>query len=193
MARRLLGADAAMVSLVGNDRQTFKGHDGLRADIAAEGGTLLSHSFCQYAVATGERLVVGDARTSALLNQSPAISEHDVVAYAGVPLQLRAGQEAVGTLCVVGSSPRDWSEGDVETLEELAEIVQAEMQYRISSRTAELVERLAFRLPEPVSRLGDAVRTLTGLADTPTDPRLPRSADLARGRLEAVETLTDDL
>lgn len=193
LARRLLRADAAMVLLVGNDRQTFKGHDGLRADIAAEGGSPLSHSFCRYAVATGERLLVTDARTSALLNQSPAISELDVVAYVGVPLQLRAGQEAVGTLCVVASSPREWSESDVATLEELADLARTELNYRIKSRTAALVERLAFRLPEPVARLGDAVRTVAGLADTPTDPRLPRSADLARGRLHAVEALTDDL
>jgi len=193
LARRLLGADAAMVSLVGDDRQTFKSHDGLRADIAAEGGTALSHSFCRYAVATGERLIVSDARTSPLLNQSPAISDYDVLAYAGVPIQLRGGQEAVGTLCVVGALPREWSETDVETLEGLAEIAQAEMRGRIASRTAELVERLALRLPEPVARLGDAVRTLTGFADTPTDPRLPRSADLARGRLQAVDALTDDL
>ena len=167
--------------------------DGLGADIAAEGGSPLSHSFCRYAVATGERLIIADARTSPLLNQSPAISELDVVADAGVPLQLRAGQEAVGTLCVVGSLPREWSESDVATLEELADLARTELNNRIEGRTAALVERLAFRLPGPVARLGDAVRTLAGLADTPTDPRLPRIADLARGRLRAVEALTDDL
>jgi len=68
--------------------------DGLGADIAAEGGSPLSHSFCRYAVATGERLIIADARTSPLLNQSPAISELDVVADAGVPLQLRAANAA---------------------------------------------------------------------------------------------------
>ena len=182
-----------MVSLVGKDRQTFKGHDGLRADIATEGGSPLSHSFCRYAVAMGERLIVTDARTSPLLNKNPAIADHQIVAYAGVPLQVRAGQEPVGTLCAVGSVPREWSQSDVETLEELAEIAQAELNYRIERRTAEVVERLALRLPEPVARLGDAVRTLAGFADTPTDLRLPRSADLARGRLQAVEALTDDL
>src|SRR5919112_4342319 len=193
LAKRLLGSHAAMITLVGDDRQTFIGHAGLRQDIADEGGTALSHSFCRYAVATGERFVVVDARESALLRESPAIEEHEQVAYAGAPLRLADGGPVLGTLCVVEPHPRHWTEDDLATLDELAEVAQTELNYRVQAREVELVCNLALRLPDPVDRLGDAVRTIATLVERPEDPRLPRTADVARERFQAVETLTEDL
>lgn len=193
LARQVLGASTALISLVAEDRQSFKGHDGLRADLAEAGGTPLSHSFCKYAVATGEPLVVDDARESPLLAQSPAIEDHGVVAYAGVPLKYGDDGAVLGTLCVVEPEARDWTEQELATLAELAEIARSEVTHRVRDRNAELVERLALRLPDPVGRLGDAVRTTVGLVEQPDDPRLPRTADVARNRFQAVEALADDL
>jgi len=193
LAKRLLGAHASMISLVDEERQTFIGHAGLRQDIADEGGTAISHSFCRYAVATGERFVVTDARDSALLRESPAIDDIDFVAYAGAPLSLDDGGPVLGTLCVVEPHPRTWTEADLATLDELAELARTELRYRMQSREVELVGRLALRLPDPVNRLGDAVRTTATLVERPEDPRLPRTADVARERFQAVETLTEDL
>lgn len=193
LAKRLLGAHASMISLVSDERQTFIGQVGLRQDIADEGSIPLSHSFCRYAVATGERFVVMDARDSALLRESPVIAENNLLAYAGVPLRRGDDGPMLGTLCVVEPHPRSWTEADLATLEELAQLARTELDYRLWTREIELVGRLALRLHDPVVRLGDAVRTTATLVEHPEDPRLPRTADVARERFEAVETLTEDL
>ena len=193
LTRRLLNVDTALISLVGEERQVFKGQDGVRPDLAPERGSPLSHSYCKFAVATGEPLVVNDARRSPLLHDSPAITERDAVAYAGIPLRLGADGDVMGTLCVVESQAREWTEGELATLAELAEVARTELDYRVKILAADQVEELALRLPEPVNRLGDAVRSTASMVEQPDDPRLPRTADVARGRFKAVETISEDL
>ena len=192
LARRLLAADTALVSLVGEDRQGFPGHDGLDPSLRDESGSPIAHSFCRYAVASGEPFVIDDARRSPLLRESPAIAERNVVAYAGVPLRVHTG-EVLGTLCVIHSSPRDWTDHDIALLDELAALVRTEIDHRLRLKDVEEVETLALRLPEPVGRLSDVVRTTASLVERPGDPRLPRMADVARERLATVEAVTQDL
>ena len=192
-ARQLLGVDTAMVSLIDDHQQLFKGHDGLRADLAERGRSSLSHSYCKFPVATGERLVVPDARDSALLSESPAIADHDAVAYVGVPLALDEGS-VLGTLCVFNATPRSWTPQDVSTLEELAAVVLAEIEHRVRRQELEQVAALTTRLEDPVDKLGDVTRTITHLIEEPgADPRLPRLGDVARSRMRTVEVLTHDL
>lgn len=193
LTRRLLDVDTALVSIVDQERQVYQGHDGLREDLAARGGTDLSHSFCKFAVATGERLVVRDARDDLLLRDSPAIEDNDAVAYAGIPLEVSEGA-VLGTLCVLHASPRTWTPQEVTLLEELAALALTEIEYRLHGRDLEKLGELALRLDHPVARLGDVVRTVAHLAEHEhPDPRLPRTADLARTRMSTVETLTQDL
>jgi len=192
-ARRLLGVDTAMVLLVDNHQQLFKGYDRFHADLAARGRSSLSHSYDTFPVATGERLVVPDARDSALLTESPAIADHHAVAYLGVPLELSEGV-VLGTLCVFNATPRSWTPQDVATLEELAAVALAMIECRVRRRDIEQVGALATRLEGPVAKLGDVTRTITHLIEQPdADPRLPRLGDLARSRMSIVEVLTQDL
>jgi GAF domain-containing protein len=195
LTQRLLGVGAAIVSLVDEEteRQHFLGQQGLPPHLAADKGTHLDYSFCRYVSATGERLVVSDARDSALLTRSPAITERDVIAYAGAPLRLGPHEPALGTLCVIEPHPRTWTDSELNLLDELAEIARTELDYQLRLRGAEEVGNLALRLPDPVGRLSEAVRRVSSLVEDPTDPRLPRSADVARSRLQAVEVLTGDL
>lgn len=192
LTRQLLGVETALVSLVGKDRQVFMGQDGVRADLAAERGSPLSHSYCRFAVATGEPLVVEDARESVLLRDSPAVEERDAVAYAGIPLRLRGG-EVAGTLCVIDPEGRSWTEDEIGTLTELAELARAELDHRVRDLSLDQLQTLALRLPDPVARLGDAVRSAASLVERPEDLRLPRTVDVARSRFRTVETITGDL
>jgi diguanylate cyclase (GGDEF)-like protein len=123
LATKLLDVPISLVSLVDADRQFFLSQQGLKGEYARTRQTPLSHSFCQYAVATGEPLVVADAREDPLLADNLAIRDLDVIAYAGMPLILDDGA-AVGALCVIDSKPRDWTQGELETLHELAEAVK---------------------------------------------------------------------
>lgn len=192
LARSVLRVDAAMVSLVDKDRQVFKSQLGLSGRLASDNGSGLDRSFCKVAVASGQRFLIEDARIDPMVRDSRLVTEDGVVAYAGTPLEISTGH-IYGTLCVIDESPREWSEGELEILEDLAALTIAEIEYRLKAQEMAGLEVLAQRLPSPVRRLGDVVRSTASLADTPDDPRLPRMAEQARHRLGAVEALTQDL
>lgn len=129
LAARVLDAPIALVSLVDQDRQVFASCIGVADDVAAAGGTPLSQSFCQHAVAAREPLVVGDAREHPVLKSNGAIEELGIIAYAGIPL-IDPGGYALGTLCVADDHPRSWSTKDVEILTDLAASVLTEIKLR---------------------------------------------------------------
>ncbi len=123
LASKLLDVPVSLVSLVDADRQFFLSQQGLKGEFARARQTPLSHSFCQYAVASEEPLVVADAREDPLLADNLAIRDLDVIAYAGMPLILEDGA-AVGALCAIDSKPRDWTEEELESLHDLAGAVK---------------------------------------------------------------------
>lgn len=137
LASRVLGAPVALVSMVDDKRQFFKSAVGLTSPLATERETPLSHSYCQFVVASGAPLVVEDARTHPLLKGNPAIIDYDAIAYCGIPIVDGEGH-VLGSLCVVDDQPRVWSKEDVEVLRDLAGTVIAEVQLRLLS--AELEE-----------------------------------------------------
>jgi GAF domain-containing protein len=193
LTRRLLGVDTAIVSLIDGDRHVFKGHDGLRPDLAARGESVARHSYCKYAVATGEPLIIGDTRATPLFWNSPTTAHHDARAYAGIPLEASDGA-VLGTLCVLDSSPRTWPAQDLDTLEVLATVALTEIERRTGTGEIEGVSVLAGRLEDPVAKLGDVVRTVAGLIEQAgSKARLPRLADVARSRVTTLEAITQDL
>src|SRR4051794_34482891 len=86
LAARLLHAPVALVSLVDADRQFFKSCVGLPEPWSSRRQTPLSHPFCRHEVATGEPLIIEDARQHPLLCGNAAIKDLGVVAYLGIPL-----------------------------------------------------------------------------------------------------------
>lgn len=122
LAARLLRAPVALVSLVDQDRQFFKSCVGLAEPWRSARQTPLTHSFCQYAVARDQPLVVSDARLDPVLASNRATADMGVVAYAGVPIRSSGGQP-LGSFCVIDSEARQWSDQDVGVLEELAAAV----------------------------------------------------------------------
>lgn len=135
LASRLLNTPTALVSLVDEDRQFFKACIGVAQPWADARETPLSYSFCQYVVADREPLVVEDAREHPVLRSNIAVPELGVIAYLGVPLYSPGGQ-ALGSLCVIDSKPRKWSEEDVETLTSLAASVMSTIDLRSVARAA---------------------------------------------------------
>jgi GAF domain-containing protein len=119
MAVEALGVSAAAISLVDDHRQFFKSVLGLPEGVRE---TPMARSVCRYAVATGEPLVVEDARAHPKLHDHPAVTDGTLVAYAGIPLIDPAGM-AIGTLCVWDDKPHQWSTSHVQILDDLAHIV----------------------------------------------------------------------
>ncbi|WP_051229368.1 GAF domain-containing protein [Paludibacterium yongneupense] len=124
LAARALGVPIALVSLVGESCQWFKSRVGLLAD-----QTPRAISFCGHAVAAGRPLLVPDARLDPRFHDNPLVLGPPYIRfYAGVPLSMAAGLSA-GTLCVIDTVPREFSDSELAMLIDLAAMAEHEMQY----------------------------------------------------------------
>lgn len=123
LAQRLFGTEMAAVTLVDTDRQWFKSKQG---DLAPE--TPRSESFCAHAITDRDHtLVVGDATRDDRFHDNPSVTDDPHVRfYAGHPITAPGG-EAIGTLCVIDSEPRDTADFDTEALKDLAKMVESEI------------------------------------------------------------------
>ena len=169
LATKLLGVPTALVSLVDEDRQFFKSCVGLPEPWASQRQTPLSHSFCQYAVVMGEPFIVEDARIHPLVQGNLAISDLNVVAYAGIPLVTSTGF-LIGTLCAIDSEPRTWSKDNIDTLQDLTcmVITEIELREKIAERQRMVRERelLLEREREARAQAERAQERLALLAET---------------------------
>jgi formate hydrogenlyase transcriptional activator len=129
LASSLLHAPVAYISLVDDHRQFFKSEQGLDAALAKARETALSHSFCKHTLHTREPVVLDDARLHPGFRDNPAIAEHGVVAYAGVPLITSEGH-ALGAFCVVERVPRHWSQDEITILRALANAAVTQIELR---------------------------------------------------------------
>lgn len=121
MAATALAAPGAAISLVDRDRQFFVSLHGPAGDSPGSRETSIDRSVCQYAVASGEPLVIADARDDPVLKYNPAVTDGTVVSYLGIPL-VDSADHAIGTLCVWDANPREWTSGHVTTLRDLAKL-----------------------------------------------------------------------
>jgi signal transduction histidine kinase/CheY-like chemotaxis protein len=166
---RTLGVPVALISMVDADRQFFKSATGLPEPWASQRGTPLSHSFCQYVVASGTPLAVGDARSHPLVRDNPAVPDLGVVAYLGMPLALPDGQ-IIGALCAIDTAPRPWTTREAETLCDLAAVTMDEIALRqlngdlearvgqeVAAREAAQAERAKARRLEALGQLAGSV------------------------------------
>ena len=125
LASRILDVPIALVSLIDGDRQWFKSRVGLEVT-----ETPREISFCGHAILADDLFVVSDASTDDRFHDNPLVAEDPSIRfYAGRPLHARGG-ERVGTLCVIDRRPRDLSDDDRQTIEDLAALVERELQQR---------------------------------------------------------------
>lgn len=146
LAARLLNAPVALVTLVDEQRQFFKSAFGLPEPLASQRQTPLSVSYCKFAAASGEPLVIEDARAHPLVKDNPAVAS-GAVAYAGLPLKTSAGQ-TLGTFCIVDSKPRKWTAEELTILADLAASVEAKIELRAAARQAQSQAEFARRILE---------------------------------------------
>ncbi|MFF5393112.1 GAF domain-containing SpoIIE family protein phosphatase [Streptomyces sp. NPDC013012] len=194
LVTELVGVPVALVSLVERERQVFPGMVGLGEPWAQARQTPLTHSLCQHVVASGEPLVLADAREEPLTCGSLAIPDLGVVGYAGMPLVDMDGH-VLGSLCAIDTRSRQWSARELGLLEDLAAACSAELRLRIVSKQRERaladMEGARIRAGEAAARyrtaldrsqlLLKAAGTLadtTGLADVRQQVRDLISSDL---------------
>ncbi|MGH1587302.1 diguanylate cyclase domain-containing protein [Methylobacterium phyllosphaerae] len=130
-ARALFGAPIALVSLVGETEQRFKGRCGLDAS-----GTAREISFCTYTILSDAVLVVEDAAQDQRFSANPLVTgEPHIRFYAGAPLVLSAGIQ-LGSLCIIDRVPRTFSLEQREQLRDLAQIVVGQLRLSQADRAS---------------------------------------------------------
>ena len=118
IAAALFDVPIALVSLVDAERQWFKSHHGLDAL-----ETRRAISFCGHAILQDGVFHVADAAKDARFKDNPLVTgAPNIRFYAGLPLHV--GGEAIGTLCLIDSKPRDFDAADRMKLDGLARWVE---------------------------------------------------------------------
>lgn len=122
---RALNVPIALVSLVDENRQWFKSKLGL--DVCE---TSREVAFCAHTILQDEPLVVPDARRDERFANNQLVQEApNICFYAGAPIKTSAGYQ-LGTLCAIDHKPRDLTRDELETLQDLADLVSNEIQLR---------------------------------------------------------------
>ena len=119
-----LGLPLAAVSIVLDEAQYFVAHRGMPEWIEDADGTPIEWAFCKFAVEDDAELVIEDATADDRTKLNPLVQEGGIRCYLGMPLYSSAGQ-TLGTLCVIGTAARSFSDEDKVYLRNLArEVVE---------------------------------------------------------------------
>ncbi len=160
LARRLIGAHAAMVSLIEVSTQfscALAAADLNDSGIEVSRETPLSRSISQHALQSDGPLAIPDVRVDERLVGTCGAADLGFVAYLGIPLIDAAGN-VLGSFCVIDRVARQWTTGDVSLMVDLAAAVMAELALRTVRRRGDLDRSL-------MRDLIDALPTFVGVLD----------------------------
>ncbi len=138
LAAAALGTPMSMVSIGDADRQWFKARVGLEAC-----ETPRSVSFCAHAILEPSgRFVVADAALDPRFADNPLVTDGPLLrSYAGQVVYDPAGNP-IGALAVADLEPREFTDGQLAVLADLAAIVEREIEAVDRDVTLRAVQRL---------------------------------------------------
>lgn len=126
---RLFNVPMALVTLVDKNRQWFKSHVGLPANLAEARSTSRDISLCGHVIAKDEVLIVRDLARDPRFANNPFVKENGLRFYAGVPLRGPNGFP-IGALCILDTKPREMTRQEQELLKMIAGDVMEQIKRR---------------------------------------------------------------
>lgn len=147
LAQRMLHCQFAMISFFDANRQWFKAQCGLTTSEVP-----LRHSICAKVLEADKPLLLADASIDPRFAANPFVAGPPFIRfYAGIPIRAKvrygSGETiALGTLCVFDGRPRQIGANGLKVLEDLALLVEALIDARMSAAHAHrlAVERQAY-------------------------------------------------
>ncbi len=169
LASRLFNVPVAIVSLVDTDRIWFKSHHGLPGveQIDRDPG------LCASAILSDDVYHISNAIEDPRSLSNPLVAgEFGLRFYAAAPLKTRDGFN-LGTFCIIGLQPREFSAAEKKTLEDLSAIVMDEIELRLASRKAvkmqsEILEIAAHDMKNPIISISSLAALLFDQKDKET-------------------------
>ncbi|WP_295532450.1 sensor domain-containing phosphodiesterase [uncultured Pseudacidovorax sp.] len=123
LASQIFHVPISLVSLVDADRQWFKSRFGLSIR-----ETDRKSSFCAHAIQAADVLVIEDATKDERFFNNPLVTGSPFIRfYAGAPLVLSNGH-ALGTLCIIGDTPRSLNSVERTQLTTLARLTVSQIE-----------------------------------------------------------------
>jgi GAF domain-containing protein len=124
---RTFEAPIALVSLIDDDHQHMPGATGLPPDLDASRQTPREVSICGHVVATDGVVVAEDVTKDPRFADNPLVLEKGIRFYAGAPLRTASGL-VLGSLCVIDTNPRSFSEDEQRRLQAMADDLMKELE-----------------------------------------------------------------
>ncbi|MEZ5972430.1 MAG: MBL fold metallo-hydrolase [Hyphomonadaceae bacterium] len=129
IAAAAFGTPIALVSLIDRDRQWYKAHHGFEFS-----ETSRDMGFCSHAILGDDPLIVNDTLRDDRFADNPVVlGDPHVRFYAGVPLHAADGAR-VGAFCIVDSKPRTLTPAQLRMLQDLARLVEEELEPRSEAK-----------------------------------------------------------
>lgn len=191
LAAAYFDVPTVLVSLVDKDRQWFAGRIGFPLN-----QTPINQSFCAHTIQQDGVMQVVDACTDPRFMDNELVTTPDGIRfYAGAPLVTREGH-AIGSLCIIDKWPHQLSHAETLVLQDLAEMVIAQIEQRQQTRTAHpasgmpnLRQFLADN-PGPWRDTGSPVRLLAVIevvdSQWPSDPNTDDGCNLIGSKAEMI-------
>ena len=136
------GCPVGAITIVETDRQWFKAYSNPNAPPVP-----IEHSICRHSLSSNEVFVVEDLASDERFRTNPLVCAQGLRFYAGRPISVRIDPEQnaipIGALCVIDVKPREFSQTERATLEQLGLAAQILVQAAVD---AALAEKTADRL-----------------------------------------------
>jgi diguanylate cyclase (GGDEF)-like protein len=140
IAKRQFGVPIALVAFMDAERNFLKARGSLPFSDSPR-----DISFCGHTILDDAPTVVRDTLEDERFRESPLVHDGPKVRfYAGAPLVMPSGHR-IGTVCLIDTKPREFSEDDAERLQDLASIVvdHLHMRYIVGDVHEEIETRRA--------------------------------------------------
>jgi serine phosphatase RsbU (regulator of sigma subunit) len=173
LARDLLNARVALVTVVDSRRSYWKARIGVDQLPGERPEHLVHVSFSQYVLDARGPVLVSDTRNDPRTRNNPSVEQMHIGAWAGYPVFSPDGQ-VLGSLSVMDDKPREWTERDRQVLDTLASSASSEVGLRMAMGDAQRAAARARRLADRSAHMALVLQR-----SMLTQPSVPDYVDVA--------------